>query len=115
MFFFFGGGGVLLLFFHGSQSKSFRAARMLNLGRNRKRSGEGAWGEGNGFSYFPNHNRTDTLKTKKKLPGTQAGLNSVQKIFSVKSPCAVHVAFCGIFHVQVYSSFCSSVDSNLSV
>jgi len=40
--------GVLLLFFHGSQIKSFRAARMLNLqvGRNRKRSGKGAWGEG---------------------------------------------------------------------
>ena len=65
--------GVLLLFFHGSQSKSFRAARMLNQGRNRKRSGEGAWGEGNGFSYFPNHNRTDTLKTKKQKTARYAG------------------------------------------
>ena len=72
-----------------------------------------------GFFYFPNHKRTNTLKTKKKTKQKTARYEDQvkfsRKIFLLKSPCAVHVAFCGIFQVQVYSSFCSSVDSSLSV
>ena len=99
MFFLGGKGGVLLLLFHGSQNKSFRAARMLNLGRNRKRSGEGAWGEGNGFSYFPNHNRTDTLKTtKKNCQVRRLGKIQSKKFSRLKVPAL------SMWHFVVFSS-----------
>ena len=58
--------GVLLLFFHGSHSKSFRAARMLNLRSKHKTIGGGGVGRRQWILLLSEPQKNRHTKNKKK-------------------------------------------------